>query len=284
MRRIAIIFVAVILIFLAAWLALDALPTEESIPEPIIETPVIPVSQWQWSFQPAGEDAASGAPKNTVTLRNGETAYSIGTYIGICSDISASPRVIAEDEGEITAAICWWAGGGQEIGVFSENGKAVVKVGEIGEGVPGEEGRPSIPPFRGNWRTLFEISFGFIEGADAGGRSIIFDDAVWLSGKPGEDAAIEAGLCTEETRTECLPNDFYIYNEEAKGVRMPLAANVAVYMVTLNAVTDGVKREYVSFETFAGLVSDSTLHWKKLPYNVSTQNGEVIMIEEVYVP
>lgn len=285
MQRIVIAVVATLLIFLTAWWMLFVLPEQqEPAPEPLVETPVLPESQWQWSFQSAGEDTETGAPKTTVTLRNGETAYSIGTYIGSCMDIRASSWKIAEDEGEIAGAICWFAGGGQEIGVFSENGKAVVRVGEIGEGQPAEEGEPETPAFRGNWRTLFEISFGFIAMANASDRTIEFDDAAWLTGIPGEDAAIEAGLCTQEARAECLPNDFYIYNEDEKIVPMSLAENVAVYMVTLNAETSGVKREYVSFETFAKLISDSALHWQKLPYNVSTQNGKVIMIEEVYIP
>ncbi|MFZ2555990.1 MAG: hypothetical protein WAZ27_01515 [Minisyncoccia bacterium] len=281
MQRIVIAVAVTMLIFLTAWWMLFILPAQK---EPLLEptqevvTPAIPETQWQWSFAPAGEDAASGAPKTTVTLRNGETSYSIGTYIGSCVDMQASSWKLAEDEGEIAGAVCWWAGGGQEIGVFSEDGKAVIKVGDI------DEGDAENPGFRGNWRTLFEIAFGYVRSADAGGRSIEFDDAAWLSGKPGEDAAIAAGICSEETRSDCLPNDFYIYNEEKITTNVRLAQNVAVYMVTLSAETNGVKREYVSFETFAKLVNDSALHWQKLPYNVSTQNGEVIMIEEVYIP
>lgn len=279
MQRIVIAVAATLLIFLTAWWMLFVIPAEDvPLEEPIVETPIVPESQWQWKFQPASEDAELGAPRTTVTLRNGETSYSIGTYLGSCVDVRASSWKLAEDEGEIAGAVCWWAGGGQEIGVFSEEGKAVIKVGDI------DEGDAENPGFRGNWRTLFEIAFGYVSIADASGRSIEFDDAAWLSGKPGENAAIDAGLCTEETRAECLPNDFYIYNEQEKSVRIPLAQNVAVYMVTLNAEENGVKREYVSFETFAKLINDSALSWQKIPYNVSTQNGEVIMIEEVYVP
>src|SRR3989344_3027470 len=57
---------------------------------------------------------------------------------------------------------------------------------------------------------------GFIHAVGAGSRAYIeFDDAVWLSGAAGEDAAIVAGLCTEETRSECLPNDYFLKNSSA---------------------------------------------------------------------
>lgn len=272
----------ILLIVLAAgvagWWYFFVLPKAENT---IIETPLAtstPAPQWQWQFDSAGEDPQTGIPKTNVTLKNGGTSYSIGATEGTCFDIAQSDWKLLTDQGELAGAICYWAGGGSEIGVFSEDGNAVVKIGDV------DEGTAETPGVRGNFRTLFSIEFGFITAFDATARAISFDNALWLFGAEGENAAIAAGLCTEETRGECLPNDFYIYNEEAKSVHIPLADSVAIYMVTWNAADGGVKRQFIKIDEFAKLINDPALHWSKLPYNVTIKNGEVIMIEEVYVP
>lgn len=268
---------AAVLIAMGGWWYFMIVPASRSS---VIETPPVTIaneSQWQWQFDPAGEDA-NGIPKTNVTLRNGATSYAIGTMEGNCFDIAQSVWKLLAEEGELAGAICWFAGGGTEIGVFSEEGKAVIKIGDVDEGTAEESG------MRGNFKTLFTIDFGFIRGLEVSRKTVLFDAALWLTGAPGEDAAISAGLCTEETRAECLPNDYYIYNQAAIDALLPLASNLTVYMLTWHAETEGVKREFIKLDEFAQLVNDQAQHWNKLPYNVTIKNGEVIMIEEVYVP
>lgn len=277
------ILVAALIALLAGWWFFIFYSQQAGAPspEPVqtdTNTSAQPQSQWQWQFVSGGEDA-SGTPKTKVTLKNGVTAYEVGTYIGSCVDMTASSWKLAVDEGETAGAVCWWAGGGNEIGVFSEDGKAVVKIGEL------DEGSAEVPSFRGNWKTLFEITFGFIRSVSTGTvAQINFDDAFWLSGVAGEDAAIQAGLCTEATRSECLPNDFFIYNDAENPASLSLDPSAVIYMLTWHAEEEGVKRENIRLFDFAKLVNDSNQHWNKLPYNVTMQDGQVIMIEEVYIP
>ena len=54
-------------------------------------------------------------------------------------------------ESEKTGVICWWAGGGSDIGIFEEGGKLVLKVGSL------DEGSAEIPGFRGNFQTIATI-------------------------------------------------------------------------------------------------------------------------------
>jgi hypothetical protein len=272
-----LIFAAAVLLALGSWWYFKVLPESQNS---VIEVPqaVESTSQWQWDFQPAGENPESGAPKTNVTLRNGGTSYAIGVIDGSCFDIAQSEWELLTEEGELAGAICWWAGGGTEIGVFSEGGRADIRVGQVDEGTAEGGG------MRGGFQTLFSIDFGFVRSLDSTKREIVFDDALWLSGETGENAAIAAGLCTEETRADCLPNDFYIYNDAEIGEVIPLASNITVYMLTWNAGEEGIKRQFIPLAEFTKLINDSTAHWNKLPYNVSIKNGEAIMIEEVYVP
>lgn len=266
---------------LVAWWVFVIIPqSKESmeLSQEEIATTTEPVAQWQWIFDPAGEDAQIGAPLTRVVLRNGDTSYAVGTLIGGCFDITQSDWELLTEQGEFAGAICWWAGGGTEIGVFSEGGRAVVKMGDIDEGTA--EGGGS----RGNFETLFEIDFGFVPRINVIEGIVTFDDARWLYGTEGEDAAIAAGLCTEETRNECLPNDFYIYNALKNEVSIPAASNAAVYMLTWNVGEEGIKRQFIKFDDFAQLVNNPELHWRNVPYNITVKDGEVIMIEEVYVP
>jgi hypothetical protein len=272
-------FVGILIIGISLWWGFVVVPQSRSSnteEENAFATTTDSTVQWQWQFDPMGE--ADGVPKTNVTLNNGGTSYVIGTMDGSCFDILQSEWTLLSDEGEFAGAICWWAGGGKEIGVFSDGGRALIRVGEIDEGTA--EGGGS----RGNFQTLFAIDFGFIRSLDTASSTLQFDDAQWMTGTPGEDAAIAAGLCTEETRSECLPNDFYIGNPDTAPVTIPLAPNLTVYMLTWNAGDAGIKRQSIRTSEFAALINDASLHWNKLPYNVTVKNNAVIMIEEVYVP
>jgi len=272
-------FVGLLIIGISLWWGFVVVPQSRDSnvdAENVFATTTDSSAQWQWQFDPMGE--SDGIPKTNVTLNNGGTSYVIGTMDGSCFDITASEWQLLSDQGEFAGAICWWAGGGTEIGVFSDGGRALIKVGEIEEGTA--EGGGS----RGNFQTLFAIDFGYIRSFDTASSTLQFDDAQWMTGAAGEDAAIAAGICTEETRSECLPNDFYIGNADAKPVTIPLAPNLTIYMLTWNAGESGIKRQSIRTNEFAALINDHSQHWNKLPYNVTVKNNQVIMIEEVYTP
>lgn len=272
-------FVGLLIIGISLWWGFVVVPQSRDSnvdAENVFATTTDSSAQWQWQFDPMGE--SDGIPKTNVTLNNGGTSYVIGTMDGSCFDITASEWQLLSDQGEFAGAICWWAGAGTEIGVFSDGGRALIKVGEIEEGTA--EGGGS----RGNFQTLFAIDFGYIRSFNTASSTLQFDDAQWMTGTAGEDAAIAAGICTEETRSECLPNDFYIGNADAKPVTIPLAPNLTIYMLTWNAGESGIKRQSIRTNEFAALINDHSQHWNKLPYNVTVKNNQVIMIEEVYTP
>lgn len=124
---------------------------------------------------------------------------------------------------------------------------------------------------------------GFIR--EVGSTSIAFDDAEWLTGTEGENAAIVAGLCSEETRNECLPNGFFIRNTSTSTQNMEYTSDVRVYLSTWHMEETGnVEKQETTVAGLTQLINDQTTHWHNLPFTVSIVRGNILTIEEVYVP
>lgn len=107
-------------------------------------------SQYLWKFDNR-EPGAYGDPRTSITLSLKGKTYLAGVYSGSCRALSSTEVGVTgdrPDKNEITRVQCWWAGSGDEIGVFIENGKAVLKVGELGEGGPTDAA------FRGNFKVI----------------------------------------------------------------------------------------------------------------------------------
>jgi hypothetical protein len=90
-----------------------------------------------------------GMPRSRVALEANGSTHQIGEYDGTCAVIEGTAWDLLE--GEKSGVICWWAGGGSEIGVFEENGTMVVKQGDL------EEGSAETPGLRGNFRTILSL-------------------------------------------------------------------------------------------------------------------------------
>ena len=107
-----------------------------------------------WAFASAGEK--DNIPYTTVSVTvNGKT-QKVGDYQGSCSEIGATGGVDGKGllAGELSAVQCWFAGGGDEIGVFAnEDGGVEVMVGGLSEGI---EGGAS---FRGDFKIKEELKF-----------------------------------------------------------------------------------------------------------------------------
>ncbi len=126
---------------------------------------------------------------------------------------------------------------------------------------------------------------GFIHAFTDNAAAMDFDDARWLSGREGEDAAIAAGHCTEATRSECLPNDFFIQNDIRKDERLAVSPDARVVMQTWKMEETGqVADREIPLADLAGLMNDPALHWRTLPYRITITNGAVTRIAEVYIP
>jgi len=141
------LWIAVVVLILAviagAWLIMTPGPTAPT--DAISETRV-----FTWNITELGEHpSAPGIPRSVVALTSGGKTYPIGEFDGSCFEIEGTAWTLYE--GEKTGVVCWWAGGGSEVGVFEENGKFVVKQGDL------DEGTAETPGVRGNFRTILTI-------------------------------------------------------------------------------------------------------------------------------
>jgi hypothetical protein len=138
----AAIAVLVLVIAAAVWLILAPAPERSGA--------TAEKRSFTWNITELGEHAsAPGVPRTGVTLTSSGTTYPVGEFDGSCAEIDGMSWPLAE--GEKTGVICWWAGGGSEVGVFEEGGKFVLKVGIL------EEGSAETPGFRGNYETIATI-------------------------------------------------------------------------------------------------------------------------------
>jgi hypothetical protein len=91
-----------------------------------------------WSFETKeAEDMNPPQTKVTVTVDGNE--HDAGTHDGTCASVQPTEL----ESGELSGALCWWAGGGTEIGVFKENGKIILKKRSVDEGTAEEAGAKS---------------------------------------------------------------------------------------------------------------------------------------------
>lgn len=120
----------------------------------VTDVPSADTRTFVWNYADAGTEASTGANRTKVTLIADGKSYDAGTYNGSCAEVQAGGGVDGTGlvAGEVTATQCWFAGGGDEIGVFTENGSLVIKHGELGE--PQGDGTGA---FRGNFTALLRL-------------------------------------------------------------------------------------------------------------------------------
>ena len=137
---------------LAVLVVLAGIAYFSSLPERTPEAPVPPQpEEFSWKFEDAGYNETAYADTTKVTLTYGSGSHDVGTYLGSCAEIGSVGTQTLQ-EGEISAVQCWFAGSGDEIGVFFYNGTLVVRHGELQE--PQGDGSPD---FRGNFEEILEL-------------------------------------------------------------------------------------------------------------------------------
>ena len=107
-----------------------------------------------WRLASAGETTDGMPQTNVIAVVNG-TSYGAGTFLGSCSEIGATGGIDGTGllAGELSAVQCWYAGGGNEIGVFAhEDGGYQILVGELSEGEAGAG------LFRGAFQIKYDIA------------------------------------------------------------------------------------------------------------------------------
>ena len=117
-----------------------------------LQTPATDDTKISWKFENRGE--VDGMPQTNVDVMLNGTTYSMGNFTGTCSEVKENGGIDGTGllAGELSAVQCWFAGSGDEIGVFAhEDGGYQIMVGELGEG---DEGRAV---FRGNFEIKHDI-------------------------------------------------------------------------------------------------------------------------------
>ncbi|MFM2414890.1 MAG: hypothetical protein RI911_583 [Candidatus Parcubacteria bacterium] len=109
--------------------------------------------QFSWIFTEEAYNESLSMPQTAVALKYSCTDNScepgtipLGTYQGLCSVIETP-----ESKNQLTGVLCWFAGAGDEISVFEEEGRYIIKHGEIAE--PTAESNA----FRGNFTVIKEF-------------------------------------------------------------------------------------------------------------------------------
>ena len=112
-----------------------------------------PAHRIDWVFSAvAPSDPTSGTPVTKVSLAiDGGVPRVIGSYAGSCTTIIGSAWQLQQNE--TSGAICYYAGGGNEIGVFVNANDSTLSVqqGDV------DEGSGETPSTRGNFHELFKV-------------------------------------------------------------------------------------------------------------------------------
>lgn len=103
---------------------------------PVVVAPVVTETMTSqdivWTFTPVEnteEDLQLLAPKTKVTVHIKNKEYDAGTYTGSCIE-----KTVADlHTNEISGVRCWFAGAGDEVGVYSNNNTYTIEHYEIGE-------------------------------------------------------------------------------------------------------------------------------------------------------
>jgi hypothetical protein len=134
---------AVIIIFLIALVVAVFLSGKK--PAEIVRRDGVDVA---WKIEELGEDE-NFVPTASVGLEVKGKSYEVGKFSGNCFVIEESEWELLENE--LSGVICWWAGSGEEVGVFHENGVLEIRKGKLEEGGEGDEN------FRGDFLKIFQV-------------------------------------------------------------------------------------------------------------------------------
>lgn len=106
-----------------------------------------------WRLDEHGPTDYGLAPNTTVSLLYRGAKREIGTYDGTCMELKGAGGASLDSlqPNEISGVVCWWAGGGREVGVFKDSSGYAVKIGEL------DEGDAEHAPFRSNFKTVFKL-------------------------------------------------------------------------------------------------------------------------------
>ncbi|MFN2590600.1 MAG: hypothetical protein ABR518_07495 [Actinomycetota bacterium] len=126
--------------------------------------------------------------------------------------------------------------------------------------------------------------FGFLESVDidASPHSLVFDKADFLTGEEANEAAREDGAIGQG---ESVPNDYYVHNRNE--LRRTLTFDDDVELVVLDW-TNCCEPRVGELEPFAAAFDQDqpsgAYRGPTSPYWVTVEDGQVVEIEEQYLP
>lgn len=128
--------------------------------------------------------------------------------------------------------------------------------------------------------TLEEVQSTTLVYVDAfNGNSLKYDVVEWIE-VPGSRAT-ELGITDDEA-----PNGFYIYNEEMLSKELPISENIIYSIIGMGngdlTHLEVTKEEMAAF--FEERRNEEAELEMRYPYHLTIENGEIVIIEEQYIP
>ncbi|HZA19271.1 MAG TPA: hypothetical protein VE889_00335 [Actinomycetota bacterium] len=131
--------------------------------------------------------------------------------------------------------------------------------------------------------------FGYISAVDLQGSedldaagALTFDPADWWVGDEANQAAVEDGVIEPG---ESVPNDYYIRNREKDAVSVDLAEDVELLVVDWPNCCDSIVGDLQRFaDSFTTKDPTGAYVGSRSPYWVTVDGGQVVEIEELYLP
>lgn len=112
---------------------------------------------------------------------------------------------------------------------------------------------------------------------------VTLDYINWLVGDAGVQVALADGACSRTA--DCLPNGFYIQNNDPATVTFAVSPQVVVNMQTYEPDPNQLVARTIDFATFRAWWSpDVNSVYKNAPYNIAFADNRVVVITEKYVP
>ena len=126
--------------------------------------------------------------------------------------------------------------------------------------------------------------FGYIKSVDIGGSpfSLVFDKADFLTGQAATEAAREDGVIGPD---ESQPNDYYIRNQNPLLRTLTFRDDVRLIVIDWTNCCETVTGELEPFAAaFEGHQPAGAYRGSFSPYWITVTGGEVVKVEEQYLP
>ena len=138
-----------------------------------------------------------------------------------------------------------------------------------------------------------EKAIGYINAVYEEGvkRYLDIDYIQFLVGSDAKRAVVEDGKCVAGEEDRCLPNGYYIRNQNPKIRTFEILKDVEIRMQTYSHTPSGdfSADERISFDTFKSFFNGTPLEGhlsllKTVPYWIELESGVVTKITEQYIP